>query len=206
MSNDSDDLMELDSDHVEEVGECDGDNTASEQESGIIEARKNPFIQYCQDQRDLATKYYHENNVEITEEMSRNITKVSANDWKVHGKFRSRQLSACEKWYTEELLIPVLGENIQLDEESRAEQWEKEQKRDRVVKNLFVDTDKAELVVKIGNSRTQAKCTVDVDHNSPTSEIIVIGQPAEVNLAVNLMVDEETRLIIAIAAIGFAAS
>ena len=186
--------MELGDDYVEEVTGGNGDDeiTSSEHEGGNL-PRKNPFIQYCQEQTKMATKFLQKNKVELTEELRKRMTKIVAKDWKAL-PMKKRKQSAAQKWYSEDLIIPLLTDNVQ------PEKWEHQQNHNKIVKNLYVDSDKAHLLITMGNSRSNAVCQLDEEACSESvSMISVRGPKAEVNLAINVMRDEETRLILAIA-------
>ena len=91
----SEELMELGDDYVEEVTGGNGDDeiTSSEHEGGNL-PRKNPFIQYCQEQTKMATKFLQKNKVELTEELRKRMTKIVAKDWKALPMKKQKQSAA----------------------------------------------------------------------------------------------------------------
>ena len=99
MSNDSSDdsLMELSDDYTEEVkGAGVDDNTTASEMEQEPKRPKNPFIQYSQAQRKLATEHFQKQNVEFTEALSKKVTKVVAEDWKALPKKKKPKQSAAQ--------------------------------------------------------------------------------------------------------------
>ena len=201
-TNSSDDtFMELSDDYTEEVkgtGVGDGDITASASEvEQEPERPQNPFFQFCKKElKGLEKRLEKEKSKEFSEKQ---LTSALAKRWRKLPTEKQKLPSASMKWYHEEFLDPLLRDDVK--EEDRATDWERKQLNRRVVKNLYVDMDKAEMLVRIGNARTQAKCVTESMgvNESESAMIHVSGPMAEVNLAINLMSDEETRLKIAMA-------
>ena len=194
------DFMELSDDVFEDSGDGDDITTSEIEQSHEAQEPKrsqNPFIKYCQDQRKVAAEYLEKCNVELTEELSKKMMKVVAEDWKALPT-KERKQSASQKWYSEEFLLPLFTDNLK--EEDIAEQWEQWQQKRPIQKNIVVDKDVAELLVTLGNSRSHATCTLEEpDVSNPAVLMVTVrGPQAEVNLAINVMLDEETRLILAI--------
>ena len=136
----SDEFIELATDYSEEVSEGD-DITASDTDTEVFEdanpARpENPFIRYCQQQTTIATKHFQEQRVNLTAEGQKHLTKVIAEDWKLLPP-KTRKQSASQKWYTNELLLPLFTNTI---EEDIFNQW-RWQQQEPINKNIFVDKD-----------------------------------------------------------------
>ena len=193
----SDDFMELSDDVFEDSGAGD-DLTASEIEQGAQEREagepKTPFFQFCQKElKGLEGRLEVQKSKEFSEKQ---LTSALAKRWTKQPNEKRKRSSASNKWYTEDFLIPVLTDNV-------PEKWERRQQSVRTEKNIYVDKDKAKLLVRMGNSRSNAVCQVDDEACSASVSMITARGPlAEVNLAINVMLDEETRLILAIAIRG----
>lgn len=104
--------------------------------------------------------------------------------------------SAEMKWYYEDFLDPLLRDDVK--EEDLAAYNELQHLKEPAQMNLFVDSDKVEMLIRIGNARTRADCSMATwcmgSNESDSVMIIVTGPRPEVNLAINLMCDEESRL------------
>ena len=120
------------------------------------------------------------------------------------------RLSSAERWYTE-FTAPLLAGTIpkltpeEIEEEEEAIRKEKFRVKPCVM-NRFVDSDKAGLVVRIANARSWARCQVEETEgacsNATLAMITARGTMKDLEVAIQLMKKEETRLTTAISAKG----
>ena len=194
--------MDLGDDYTEEVKDADvgDDTTASEVEQAPI-IQSNPFLKYCGDVLKDVDRNAKEYNLKQCNFSEKDLTRELASDWKLLGR---KMPCAEEKWYHEDFLDPLLRDDV------REEDWvafhQLQQLKIRVTKNIFVDSDKADMLTTIGNARTKATCSMATwcmgANESDSTMITVIGPKPEVNLAINLMSDEESRLNYAMTSAG----
>ena len=120
------------------------------------------------------------------------------------------RLSSGERWYAE-FTAPLLAGTIpkltpeEIEEEEEAIQKEKFRMKPCVM-NIFVHSDKAGLVARIANARSWARCQVEEAEGACSDATLAMitarGTMEDLEVAIQLMTEEETRLTTAISAKG----